>query len=367
MKSYGLLILFCIAVWRVGGYVAWDGARFLGELSNDKSSRSVVKVDGCAVETGGQGIGGLGRGVYCGFKVWSDEFKKSASYKVQEVLPSPHSELVMGMVLGEDQFNLVPTYNDILKKVGLIHVVVVSGYNISLVFTLLMRILGSQYKLKNLLFGLFSTLIYAGISGFGIPAVRAWIMGSIAVIFKFYGRPSHGIKVLLFSGIVLVCLAPSQLFSVSFMLSFLATLGVMVVPQALTGLLSSLGVKKLPGVLEDFTTSLSAQLMVNPVLSYYFGSISAVSLISNPLVLWVVPICTILGGLLVGVSFIFPLLAKLLALVLFPFLDFFVSLSELFANFRSASVNLRFSAPAVFGYYFLLLAFIKFFTAKANK
>lgn len=395
MKSYGLVFLFCLAVWRVGGYVGWNGARFLDEFSNDKKPRSVVKVDECVAYAkkpgkvdkadlvvkksgevtsdatfnlrGVQGIGGLGRGVYCGFKVWSEEFKKSASYKVQEILPSPHSELVMGMVLGEDQFNLVPTYNDILKKVGLIHVVVVSGYNISLVFTLLMRILGSQYKLKNLLIGLISTLIYAGISGFGIPAVRAWIMGSIAVIFKFYGRPSHGTKVLLFSGIVLICLSPSQLFSVSFMLSFLATLGVMVVPQALTGLLLGLGVKKTPVFLEDFMTSLSAQLMVNPVLSYYFGSISAVSLISNPLVLWVVPICTILGGLLVTLAFIFPILSKLLALVIFPFLDFFVSLSEVFANFKSASVNLRFSALVVFVYYFLLFVFIKFFTAKVRK
>ena len=141
----------------------------------------------------------------------------------------------------------------------------------------------------------------------------------------------------------------------------------MVVPQALTGLLLGFGVKKLPGFLEDFMTSLSAQVMVNPVLSYYFGSISAVSLISNPLVLWVVPICTILGGLLVTLAYILPILSKLLALVMFPFLDFFVSLSELFANFKSASVGLRFSALAVLGYYFLLFAFIKFFTVKANK
>jgi len=151
------------------------------------------------------------------------------------------------------------------------------------------------------------------------------------------------------------------------MLSFLATLGVMVVPQAITGLLLSLGVKKLPGFLEDFVASLSAQVMVNPVLSYYFGSISAVSLISNPLVLWVVPICTILGGLLVALAYILPILSKLLALVIFPFLDFFVSLSEIFANFKSASVNLRFSAFMMLGYYFLLYWFIKFFTAKSNK
>ncbi len=369
----------------MGGYVSWKPAVFAEKLSNEKNKSYQAPVDECATgddtlsigsvrDVGGiehkvendmiARLGGLGRGIYCGFKKWSMEFKQQASYKIQEVLPSPHSELVMGMVLGEDQFKLVPTYNDILKKVGLVHVVVVSGYNISLVFTLLMRILGSQYKVKNLVIGLFITLVYAGISGFGIPAVRAWIMGSIAVIFKFYGRPAEGIEVLIFSAIVILILAPSQLFSVSFMLSFLATLGVMVVPEALKGFVGKLGVKTVPTYLEDFNTSLSAQLMVNPVLSYYFGTISLVSLIANPLVLWVVPICTVLGGLLVAVAFISPLLSQILAFMMFPFLDFFVSFSEFFAKFATASVSLRFSVYAVFVYYLGLFIAIRHFTVK---
>lgn len=337
----------------MGGYVAWDIKTFNDKLSNNREISYEKPIDEC-----------VDRGVYCGFKSWSQDFKAQASYKIQEVLPSPHSELVMGMVLGEDQFNLIPTYNDILKKVGLVHVVVVSGYNISLVFALLMRVLGSQYKAKNLIIGLFATLIYAGISGFGIPAVRAWIMGSIAVIFKFYGRPADGIKVLMFSAIVILCLTPDQLFSVSFMLSFLATLGVMLVPEALKGLCACVGAKKLPAYLEDFNTSLSAQLMVNPVLSYYFGTISLVSLIANPLVLWVVPICTILGGLLTFLAFISPLLSHPLAFVLFPFLDFFVSFSEFFAGFNTASVSLRFSVYGVLAYYAVLFWSIRHFKEK---
>jgi len=360
-----LLVVFGIA--RVGTCVGWSYEALKERFSNDFEASYKISDASTDVCSGLSTKLTLGERLYCTFKGESQKFKSSASGKVQEVLPSPHSELVMGMVLGENQFKLIPTYNDILKRVGLVHVVVVSGYNISLVFALLMRLLGSQYKIKNLVIGLFATFIYAGISGFGIPAVRAWIMGSIAVIFKFYGRPTQGIKILIFSAIVILLLAPEQLFSVSFQLSFMATLGVMLVPDALSNILARLGLKNVPGFLEDFTTSLSAQLMVNPIISYYFGTISIVSLVANPLVLWVVPVCTILGGVLVLAVFINSLLAHVLSFVMFPFLDFFVSFSEFFANFSRASVNMRFSPFAVLIYYALLFLMIRLFRKRKTK
>lgn len=354
MRNGLFLLLVFLTFYRVGVLVNWDCRLLASRFSNDLESSYQAPVDECSKEAK----------FYCGFKSLAQEFRLKASDKIQEVLPSPHSELVMGMVLGENQFKLIPTYNDILKKVGLVHVVVVSGYNISLVFTLLMRILGSQYKIKNLIIGLFTTLLYAGISGFGVPAVRAWIMGSIAVIFKFYGRPVQGIKVLIFSAIVILILAPDQLFSISFQLSFLATLGVMLVPEALKGVLSCLNLKTVPTFLEDFNTSLGAQLAVNPIISYYFGTISLVSLVANPLVLWVVPICTILGGVLVLLVFVSPLPAHILAVIMFPFLDFFVSFSEIFAGFGNASISLRFGFYGILAYYIILFLCIKFFRTR---
>lgn len=349
MKSGLFVILTLVMFWRLGDSVSWQIKTFFDRFNNDEKAAYQAPADACGT------LATAAKGVYCRFKRLSGEFRALASGKIQAVLPSPHSELIIGMVLGENQFNQIPTYNDILKRVGLVHVVVVSGYNISLVFTLLMRVLGSQYKLKNLVIGLICTFIYSGISGFGVPAVRAWIMGAVAVTFKFYGRSDQGIRVLLFSAIVILCLAPSQLFSVSFQLSFLATLGVMVVPDALKRGWALVGVKSQPGLLEDFNTSLSAQLMVNPVISYYFGTVSLVALVANPLVLWVVPLCTVLGGLLVFLAIISPLLAKILAVLIFPFLDFFVSFSEFFAQFKSASLQIRCGAYGILVYYLLLL------------
>lgn len=353
MHNKVFILLILLAVWRVGSFVDWDHSIFAQKFSNDFDKAYEPPADEC-LEAGSRSLGWR---IYCEFKSVSERFKINASNRIQEVLPSPHSELVMGMVLGENRFKLIPRYNDILKTVGLVHVVVVSGYNISLVFMLLMRIIGSQYKVKNMIVGLFCTLLYAGISGFGVPAVRAWIMGSIAVIFKYYGRPTQGIKILIFSAIVILCLAPSQLFSVSFQLSFLATLGVMVVPGALKQLSSS-------ALLEDFNTSLSAQLMVNPVISYYFGTVSLAALIANPLVLWVVPLCTILGGALVLLVFVSPLLSRILAIAMFPFLDFFVSFSEFFAGFNTASMPVRFTFQGVVIYYFVLTLLIWLLRAK---
>lgn len=356
MRNGLYILLILVSVWRVGSLINWDITTFADKLSNDFESSYQIPTDSCLDVSKWV----WGQGIYCHFRAWSKDFKSLASGKVQEVLPSPHSELVMGMVLGENRFKLVPRYNDVLKKVGLVHVVVVSGYNISLVFTLLMRVLGSQYKVKNLVVGLFITFIYAGISGFGIPSVRAWIMGTIAVIFKFYGRPTQGIKVLVFSAVFILVLAPVQLFSVSFQLSFLATIGVMLVPDAIKTVTERLGLKASHSFLEDFYTSLGAQLMVNPIISYYFGTISLAALVVNPLVLWVVPICTILGGLLALVVLISPLLSRILALIIFPFLDFFVSFSEFFSDFNNAFLSIRFEPYAVLVYYGLLFSAIKY-------
>lgn len=361
MRSPAYLILIIVACWRVGDFVGWDYKTISDKLSNDSERPYEPPVDTCEINRGFDGLKSRITSWGCAFKALSEGFKASASTKIQEVLPSPHSELVMGMVLGENRFKLVPTYNDVLKKVGLVHVVVVSGYNISLVFTLLIRILGSQYKVKNLIAGLFITFVYAGISGFGIPAVRAWIMGSIAVLFKYYGRLSQGIKILIFSAIVILICAPDQLFSVSFQLSFLATLGVMVLPEAFKNVTGRLGLKASGSFSEDFITSLSAQMMVNPVISYYFGTVSIAALVTNPLVLWVVPVCTIMGGLLVFLVFISPLLSKVLAIIMYPFLDYFVSFSELFAGFNSASLSLRFEPYMVPVYYGVLFLFIRLF------
>src|SRR4030042_4467734 len=58
--------------------------------------------------------------------------------QARKYLPSPHSELLLGMVIGLDDLGKVTHFKDMLIATGTIHVLVVSGFNISLVFNMVM-------------------------------------------------------------------------------------------------------------------------------------------------------------------------------------------------------------------------------------
>lgn len=362
--GYGMILMFIFCVYRVGAYSNWSFYEFkqkffvsgfgsfgLKDLSNSKKAGSVLSRERFDYSFGVSGVGVLNKLENIVRKNTAD-FRQTAVNKIHQQLPSPHSELLLGMVLGVDNFKLLPTYNDILKQVGLVHVVVVSGYNINLVYGFFAKLFGGSFKKRGLFLGILATFIYAVIAGFEVPAARAWLMCSLVAIFKFYGRPVQALKALLFSALLILSIAPSQLFSLSFILSFLATFGVLILADFLTFFITkSFKVKNLPLIVQDFVNSLAVFVMIAPVLVLYFGKLNPVSLLANPIVLWVVPICTVVGAVLVFLSFINFYLAKFLSLIIFPFLDFFVEVSETFASLGDLSLNLRLNVYTTAFYY----------------
>ena len=83
---------------------------------------------------------------------------------------------------------------------------------------------------------------------------------------------------------------------------------------------------------EGFSTSLSAQILVAPILYFTFGYFSIWSPIINGLVLWVVPYITVLGMISSVFVFLSPLLARILLLLTYPLTYFFISVVSLFAR-----------------------------------
>lgn len=289
-------------------------------------------------------------------------FKSIRGYsvqKVQETLPSPHSELLLGMVLGVDNFKYVPKFKNILKTTGTIHVVVVSGFNMTLVLDYVSKLVGNIYSRKKLTLVILMGLFYTLLTGFEPPVVRAWLMSTFILIGKFFGRSLDPIRLLLTAFLFILLIDPSNLFSISNYLSFLATFGLMAFAEPVQKLIDKL-LPKIKNSLEDFSASLSAQITVWPLLSGIFGQVSLISLPVNGLILWTVPVATVLGSLsvicfLLHVTF----LGRLLALLTYPFLDLFVRTVEIFSKVSFASVRFTLSQPEMVVYYvFLLLATI---------
>jgi competence protein ComEC len=285
------------------------------------------------------------------------KIRRRAVANVQSYLPSPHSELLSGLLLGQDNLYLVPRFNDVLRSTGTIHVVVVSGFNISLVFGLVISVIGSQYKLRNLLVAEIVTLFYALIAGFEPPVIRAWIMGSIAAWGKYYGRSLESFRLLILSAVLMILINPEYLISLSFQLSFLATLSLIKYSPLVSGFFGRY--LRFKGFLiEDLSTTVAAQILVWPLISYRFGQVSILSPLVNGLILWTVPMSTVMGGMLLLLTFLSPLLAFIFSMVVFVPLDIFIGVVSFFGKLSYASVVYQISLKAMAAYYLFVFIFL---------
>jgi len=300
-----------------------------------------------------------------------EKFRNNSVQKVRKLYPSPHSELLLGVVLGIDELSTVPTFNDILIATGTIHVVVVSGYNINLLFSFVKSVLGGIYTYKKFFTAVIATLIYSVIAGFEPPVIRAWIMSSISGLGMLYGRKLDPIMLLIFSGAIMLFFNPELLFSLSFQLSFLASLSLLMFSPMVKPVFASVGGQtkskkqacrpqkavSASFFQEDLVSSFSAQILVWPVISGSFGRVSIFSPFINAVVLWTIPLSTVLGAIFLLFAYINQYLAVVLSLVLYAPLDIFIQVLRLFSNIPFLSINFSLGTPALLIYYSAVLVF----------
>lgn len=286
-------------------------------------------------------------------------FSKSVRQKVEEnvmtTLPTKEGGLLLGVILGvRDKID--SEYYQQLKNAGVLHVIAASGQNVSIAAMLLLTVFSTFVKRRMaLLFTALGVLLYAVLTGFDPPIVRASIMAILAFTALFTGRQISSIYVLFLTGWAMLFVQPEEIVDVSFQLSFLSTFGILTVKPLLDSLLRF---KLLSFVKDDITTTLSAQIATFPLMITVFGAYSLLSFPVNILVLWTIPIIMIFGGLAGLLSLFLPFMAKPLILLCYPFLSYFKTIVELFSK-----INLQISMDTVptisiFGYYLILLVVV---------
>lgn len=278
-------------------------------------------------------------------------------------LPHRQASLVSGLVLGEKR-NGDRLFLDDLRKTGTIHIIVVSGANLSMVAAVFFR--------SKRLFGLKGSIalsfgivwFYALLSGAQPPVIRAAIMVSLAYFARIFGRQTWDLYALCIAGAIMLLLNPQLILDISFQLSFAATLGIIVFTKPLTlffreGRLPIVGplLKKAPAILVDnLVTTLAAQILVTPIILYHFNQLSLLSPIVNMLVLPVVPYLTIVGGLLLFVGYFSDTLGSIVSYFFLLPATYFSKVIELFAKVPFISISLfGFSLYYVAAYYLYII------------
>ena len=214
--------------------------------------------------------------------------------KISAVVPEPNSSLLAGVIFGAKQ-SLGQELLDDFKKVGLIHIVVLSGYNITIIAVGIFWLFSFWGK-RNLGFILSAIFIvlFAIMVGLGATVLRACIMALIAILARFLGRPADALRWLFIAGFLMLMWNPLILFyDPSFQLSFMATLGLILFSPFITSFISNHKIGKfIPtkfGLREIVSSTLAVQFFVLPLLIRMSGFVSIISFVVNPLVLPLVP------------------------------------------------------------------------------
>lgn len=300
-------------------------------------------------------IGGLEKGVSDPeIEKISALFQPAQIYLAQQpqlILDQPQAGLLSGMVLGVK--SLIPSdLTKALRRTSTIHIVVVSGQNLTMLAGLILNLAPLLGRRKVIVIGLLAVLVYALISGLQVPVIRAAIMVTFASLAKLLGREEDSILVLLLTASIMLIYNPNWLLSVSFQLSFLATIGVVILaPEIINrfGFIPNL-------IKQDLAVSLAAQIMTLPVIAFQFHQISLVGILTNSLILFTIPIIMVSGSVAIFVSLINLTLGQLLTVIPAIFLTYFIYIVELF-NTKWASIYMgKISWLVWLGYYILILA-----------
>jgi competence protein ComEC len=263
--------------------------------------------------------------------------KKSFLSKVEEFVPEPESALLGGVLLGEKQ-SLGDELEDAFVATGLIHIVVLSGYNVSIVAEAVTYVLA--FLPRALAYGAssFGILLFMILTGANAPIVRASIMAILLLVAKFLGRPTEASRMLLLVATIMVLIKPSILASdVSFHLSFLATLGLLY----MFPIVDNFFAKKIPSLLglrEIASATISTQIFVLPYLLWKIGTFSIISPITNIIVLPFIPLSMLLGFFTGVFGYVWSPIASLLSYLSFFVVKIVIEIVEWFAGFSFSFV-----------------------------
>ena len=204
-------------------------------------------------------------------------------------IPEPAVGLGEGLLLGVKRA-IGKDLEEMFRTVGIIHIVVLSGYNIMIVADFVMRFLGLFFFPRTrLIFGIVTIVLFALLVGLSATVVRASIMSLFVLIARTMGRPQAVFRALSITGVLMLIHNPYLLaFDPGFQLSFLATLGLILLSPYLEKRFSI--VPERFGIRGYLATTVSTQLFVLPLLLFSMGTLSLVSVLVNMLVLPAVPV-----------------------------------------------------------------------------
>ncbi|MFA5095588.1 MAG: ComEC/Rec2 family competence protein [Candidatus Paceibacterota bacterium] len=257
--------------------------------------------------------------------------------KMNLAIREPESLLMSGLILGEKS-----SFNESLKQsfvdTGTIHIVALSGYNVTIVAEWIMKIFSSFPKNIGIGAGIISILLFVLMTGGSSTAVRAGIMATLALFARLIGRNYDVTRALILAGVFMILINPFVLaFDVSFQLSFMATVAVIFFTPKIEKYF--LWITPRFQLRDIVSVTCACYIFVLPFILYKMGNLSLVALPANILILPFIPITMVFGFLTGFAGLIWYVFSVPLGFISYLMLHYELAVINFFSNIPFAALS----------------------------
>ena len=223
--------------------------------------------------------------------------------------------LLRGILLS-DKMGFSEEFRERLSDTGMMHITVASGLHVNCVLAVLLWILFSFRIHKRYAYPAAIAVLcaYAFLQGLTPSIIRAVIMTSIFLVGELLSRDYDRRNTLYITAFLMLLFDPYMIYSIGLQLSFGAVLGIILFAAPIDNyLVRVVKVKKLSSLI---SVSIAAQILILPVLAFYFDKISLYSIVANLLIVPVLTVTLALGFALFAVSWMGTAVGTVVAFVL---------------------------------------------------
>lgn len=349
-------------------YKGFDYSQYLktkniyGICKTDVNSLKVLKEDSCFVTN-----------------MWINKLRNALKNNLRTLLPSDTASIAIALFLGDSSL-IEDTQKQTFSNASLSHVLAISGMHVTYVIVGCSWILNRFDKRKSKYVFIVFLIFFAQLAGGSPSVIRAVIMSSIMIASKIFYRKSDVINNISISCFIILIINPYNILNLGFQLSFLGTLGIVLFNKKIEEYLDDLhfdkyklsnkkhnkseainknlnkseainknknlnksetinknkrhnknkstNLKKLKSLI---ITSISANILILPILIYNFNIFSVTFLFSNILISPILGIIFLIGYITVIISVV----SIKIAIPFAKFLDILIKIFNYIAIFSS--------------------------------
>ena len=301
------------------------------------------------------------------------DIKNSINKNIEKIFKGDHIDMVKGLILGNTK-GLNEEIEKDFQITNISHVLAISGMHVVYIVIGIEKSFGKILGKRKVNYLIIIVLIfYMAITDFTSSIVRAGIMGIMTTISFLIYRKKDIWTPIAVSLLIILIENPYAIMQVGLQLSYLGTIGIIIFNPTVKRFLDNIkfiknkDIKIIETVKEILSVTISAQLMIFPIMIYHFNILGIYFIIANLLVSIIIGPITIISIVCIIFSFINLTISKCFSIFLSCGIESLIQISKL-SNLPFSKIYIptpKISTICV--YYILVLLFNKLYIIYTNK